>query len=49
MIKNILAAMAVIFSLAAPAFASGVVYQEEPASGQPAPAGEGESSGGGGD
>jgi hypothetical protein len=47
MTKSILTALAVLFSLSAPAFAAGTVYQEEPASEQPEqPAGEGESSGG---
>jgi len=47
MTKSILTALAVLFSLSAPVFAAGTVYQEAPASEQPEqPAGEGESSGG---
>lgn len=49
MTKSILTALAVIFSLSAPAFAAGVIHQEEPASEAPQqPAGEGEGAGGGG-
>lgn len=55
MTKTVLAALAVLFTLSAPAFASitgdhrAVVQQEEPASSPEQPAGEGEGSGGGGD
>ncbi|MGE0650152.1 MAG: hypothetical protein AB7P12_00170 [Alphaproteobacteria bacterium] len=41
MTKSILTVLAVLFALSAPAFASGVIYQEEPAAGSGQPSGEG--------
>ncbi len=40
--KTLLAMLAVMFALSTPAFASGVIYQEEPAAGSGQPSGEGE-------
>jgi hypothetical protein len=42
MTKSILTVLTVLFALSTPAFASGVIYQEEPAAGSGQPSGEGE-------